>query len=216
VFKRIVRNVFHFLSRGQFHQCFTSSFYPHRSQKHKKTESLTEYFAPLGSAHVKAAHRTLMKLTPGVDFTNVFARVFRTCFSYKRLFSSYVLVTSKKSARKTREKTLMKLTPGVKEASSSFLISASKYLLNVVQTFKCNVLCILLRGIHSKYKVSGFTPSFCIPFLHRVPLWTHWSTSHWYWLCFLFLKIWFHDQSTTVQIVATSDTYSKYHPTKFN
>jgi len=46
-----------------------------------------------------------------VDFTNVFARVFCTRFSYKRLFSSYVLVTSKKSARKMREKTLVKSTP---------------------------------------------------------------------------------------------------------
>ncbi len=35
----------------------------------KKTDNLTVFFALLGSARVKAAHRLLMKWTPGVDFT---------------------------------------------------------------------------------------------------------------------------------------------------
>jgi len=39
-----------------------------------------------------------------VDFTNVFTRIFRARFSYKCLFSSYVL-------QKTRAKTLVKSTP---------------------------------------------------------------------------------------------------------
>jgi len=46
----------------------------------------------------------MMKLTPGVDFTNVFARIFCTRFSYKRLFSSYVL-------QKTRAKTVGEIDP---------------------------------------------------------------------------------------------------------
>jgi len=50
---------------GQFHQQFMSSFYPHRSQKWKKDEQLDCLFlALLGSGHVKAVHRTLMKWTP--------------------------------------------------------------------------------------------------------------------------------------------------------
>ncbi len=47
--------------------------------------------------------------TPAVNFINVFARVFCAHFSYERLFSSYVLGTSKKRAWKT----LVKLTPRV-------------------------------------------------------------------------------------------------------
>ncbi len=35
--------------------------------------------------------KMLVKLTPGVDFTNVFAHIFCERFSYERLFSSYVL-----------------------------------------------------------------------------------------------------------------------------
>jgi len=49
----------------------------------------------------------LMKLTPGVYFTNVFRAGFSRRFSYQRLFSSYVLLCE----RKTRAKTLMKSTP---------------------------------------------------------------------------------------------------------
>ena len=51
---------------GQFHQRSTSSFYTCRSQKRKKADILV---ARLGTAHVKAARRTLMKLTP-VRLTN--------------------------------------------------------------------------------------------------------------------------------------------------
>ncbi len=49
--------------RCQFHQRFTCSFY--RSQKHKNIQLSHQYlFTILGSAGVKALHRTLMKLTP--------------------------------------------------------------------------------------------------------------------------------------------------------
>ena len=36
----------------------------------KKTVKLSSFFALLGSAHVKAARRMLVKLTPGINFTN--------------------------------------------------------------------------------------------------------------------------------------------------
>jgi len=52
----------------------------------------------------KRARLTLMKLTPLVDFTNVFARIFRARLSYERLFSSYVL-------RKTRAKSVGEINP---------------------------------------------------------------------------------------------------------
>jgi len=58
---------------GQFHQLSTSSFYVHRSQKHKKeTDYLTVFFALWGSAGVKIAHGTLMKLTPGLLFIKLY------------------------------------------------------------------------------------------------------------------------------------------------
>ncbi len=42
-----------------------SSFHTRRSQKCKKTDDLTVFFALQGSACAKAACRTMMKLTPG-------------------------------------------------------------------------------------------------------------------------------------------------------
>ena len=44
-----------------FINVFTSSFYKHRSQK---LLNLTVFFALSGSAHVKAARKMLVKLTP--------------------------------------------------------------------------------------------------------------------------------------------------------
>jgi len=44
------------------------------------------------------------EVIPWVDFTNVFARIFRTRFSYERLFSSYVL-------RNTHAKTVGEIDP---------------------------------------------------------------------------------------------------------
>ncbi len=53
--------------RSQFHLRYTYSFYACRSQKRKKivVDNLTVFFTLLGSASVKAVHRTLMKLSPG-------------------------------------------------------------------------------------------------------------------------------------------------------
>ena len=53
---------------GQFHQHSTSSFYARRSQNPIKLLNFTVFFALLGSASVKAARRTLVKLNPGFSF----------------------------------------------------------------------------------------------------------------------------------------------------
>ena len=48
-----------------FINVFMRSFYPCSSQKCKKLFELTVFFALLGSAHIKAASKILLKLTPG-------------------------------------------------------------------------------------------------------------------------------------------------------
>ena len=50
-----------------FINVFMRSFYALRSQKRKKMLDLTDFFALLGSACVKAAHKMLVKLTPGAE-----------------------------------------------------------------------------------------------------------------------------------------------------
>ncbi len=50
---------------AQFHQRSTCRFNSRSSQKGKKIDNFTVSFTLLGSAHVKAVRRTLMKLTPG-------------------------------------------------------------------------------------------------------------------------------------------------------
>ncbi len=50
----------------------------------------------------------------GVNFINVFARIFHARFSYKRLFSSYVL-------RKTRAKTVGEIDPRCQFYQQAFL-----------------------------------------------------------------------------------------------
>ncbi len=64
------KNAF-FPTWAQFHQHSLSSFYAHRSQVHKKRQSSQLcHLALLGPTSVKAVHRTLMKLTPGINFIN--------------------------------------------------------------------------------------------------------------------------------------------------
>ncbi len=65
----------------------------------------------LGSAGVKAACGTLMKLTPTVNFINIYARVFRTKFW--RQSQNVIRKAAKKDVhtKKALEKRLMKLTP---------------------------------------------------------------------------------------------------------
>ncbi len=69
--------------RCQFHQCSTYSFYARRSQKRKKILMTWLSFYAFGiSMSAKAVRKTLMKLTPGVDFTDIFTRSF--CASRSR------------------------------------------------------------------------------------------------------------------------------------
>ncbi len=58
---------------GQFYKHVYAQLYVHRSQKCKMAFDLTVIFALLGSTHVKAACKMLMKLTPGVHFTSYLA-----------------------------------------------------------------------------------------------------------------------------------------------
>jgi len=98
----------------------------------KKIENLTVFFMLLGSALIKAVHRTLMKLSPGVNFFNILLTpffqksVFLPFFSiYSRLFS---LVTvwlcnflQNNIGAKTARKMLMILTKGPSRGWSSSL-----------------------------------------------------------------------------------------------
>ncbi len=52
-------------TRCQLYQRSTSSFYTRRSKKHKNTVKSSVFYTLLGSARVKAVHRTLMKFIPG-------------------------------------------------------------------------------------------------------------------------------------------------------
>jgi hypothetical protein len=54
---------------GQFHQHSTSSFSVQRSKCAEKTVKLSVSLALSGSAHVEAARKTLVKLTPSVKQT---------------------------------------------------------------------------------------------------------------------------------------------------
>jgi len=83
----------------------------------KKIDNLTVNFMHLGSAHVKAAHKTLMKWTPGVNFINILRAAFirGDPESVQKIdnFNLTVIFTHLGSAHiKAAHKTLMKLTPG--------------------------------------------------------------------------------------------------------
>ncbi len=56
------------------------------------------FFMLLGSMSVKAVHKTLAKLTSGVNFI----KCIRSNISYERRFSSYSLALSKNLYKKTR------------------------------------------------------------------------------------------------------------------
>ena len=51
----------------KFIKVLTCSFYAHRSQKRKKLLDLAVFFVLLGSVRVQAAHKMMVKLTPGLD-----------------------------------------------------------------------------------------------------------------------------------------------------
>jgi len=66
--------------RCQFHQRSMSSFYVHRSRKCKKDSQVLSFFTLSGSVHIKAARRTLMKLTP--------EKKARICFQRKHFYNT--------------------------------------------------------------------------------------------------------------------------------
>ncbi len=72
----------------QFHQHFTQSFYACRSQKRQITlKTWLYFFVHWESGLVKAAHKTMMKLTPGYNSWNVInvkEWTFKSLFIYKR------------------------------------------------------------------------------------------------------------------------------------
>jgi hypothetical protein len=82
----------------------------------KKTDNLTEFLALLGSAHIKAANKTLIKLTPVVNFTNIYVQIFCQYSFIKKLQSQTVIREKLQEAllyEKGICKMLMKLTPAV-------------------------------------------------------------------------------------------------------
>jgi len=98
----------------QFHQRSTSSFCDRRSQK-KKIDNLTVIFAIGGSGHVKAAHKTFMKLSPRVNFINTLHIAYShpNPKSAKRYWQpdSILHVWDQSFCLKAAGKTLVKSTP---------------------------------------------------------------------------------------------------------
>jgi len=73
--KKQAENVDEFDTRGQFQQHSINSFYAPRSWMHKK-ESQQCHLALLGPTSVKAAHKMLVKMTPGLNFINILLTAF--------------------------------------------------------------------------------------------------------------------------------------------
>ena len=90
-----------------FIKMFTCSFYTHRSGKRKKLHDLAVFFALLGFARGKAAHKMMVKLTPGFDescattytfrlvlyfwpFRVNFPNILRNCFSQIFSFNQFI------------------------------------------------------------------------------------------------------------------------------
>jgi len=62
--------------RCQYHQHFTCSFYACRSQKCKRYLGFDWIITLSWSVRVRAVHRTLMKLSPSVNFINILLPAF--------------------------------------------------------------------------------------------------------------------------------------------
>jgi len=85
------------------------SFSARRSQKCKNDWQFDSIFALMGSAGVKGGHKMLMKLTPGINFTNILCTPLKRKNTVKRqLFLTHLGCASVKYVCKM----LMKLTPG--------------------------------------------------------------------------------------------------------
>ncbi len=93
-------------TRPQFHQCSTHSFSDRISRKRKKNQlGQHNIFTHLGSACVKAVCRMLMKLTPGVNFINIFEQLFCTKV-FSQLLSHNSFYVKRILAQKLLEKCL--------------------------------------------------------------------------------------------------------------
>ena len=91
--------------RSQFYQYFTR-----RSKKCKNIVKPSAFFALLGSVQSKAAHRMLMKSTPGVNFTNILPADFT---SKKHSQAVCLFCTFRIYSHQSFCKMLVKLIPGV-------------------------------------------------------------------------------------------------------
>jgi len=102
-------------TRAQFHQHSTYSFYARRSRKCKSYWWLNcIFFTLLGSTSIKAVRKTLVKLTPGVNFTKILCTTFTLVYpkSIKKIDNLTVFFMLLGSARvKAVCRMLMKLTP---------------------------------------------------------------------------------------------------------
>jgi len=119
--------------RGRFHQHFTRSFYMQRSQKRNKDWWLHCIFELLGSVWVKAAHKMLVKSTPGLNFINVLLTAFtlpdpKSIKKTVKLSIFFTLLgsTSVKAVRRT----LMKLSPGANPAKLYYFVEAYFFAIN--------------------------------------------------------------------------------------
>jgi hypothetical protein len=69
----------------------------------------------------KAASKMLVKLTPGVNFINIYVNIFFVEKCFPQLFShGFLIFWHKNIGTKVKRKMLMKLTPGRQCAHSSF------------------------------------------------------------------------------------------------
>jgi len=106
------------------HQVSISSMFKHSYMRSdpkstKKTYNLTNYFVVLGSSRVKAAHKMLMKLTPGRSrfFTGIFLQLIRR--SNSQLNRSEISTATAKSSDKFEKKS----------CSGSFVKTTCKFFL---------------------------------------------------------------------------------------
>ncbi len=78
-----------------------------------KNKHFCQFLALWGSASIKAAHRKLMKLTPGVDFINVLRTTF-TIAEHKITMQTWLslFANSGSTCLKAVRRMLMKLSPG--------------------------------------------------------------------------------------------------------
>jgi len=79
------------MTRAQFHQRSMYSFYARRSQMRKNRQSSWQCcLTLLGPTSVKAVHKTLMKLSPGVNFINIYEQLLRAQIFLKFVIRSYI------------------------------------------------------------------------------------------------------------------------------